>query len=58
MDEMELTETESNMNDLVSRYQQFQDATAEEDGFDGNEGGGARSRLVQKCTDGGPIGCE
>ena len=39
MDEMELTETESNMNDLVSRHQQFQDATAEEDGFDGNEGG-------------------
>ena len=32
MDEMEFTEAESNMNDLVSEYQQFQDATAEEDG--------------------------
>ena len=32
MDEMEFTEAESNMNDLVSEYQQYQDATAEEDG--------------------------
>ena len=32
MDEMELTEAESNMNDLVSEYQQYQDATAEEEG--------------------------
>ncbi|CAF2848823.1 unnamed protein product [Rotaria sp. Silwood2] len=30
MDEMEFTEAESNMNDLVSEYQQYQDATAEE----------------------------
>ena len=29
MDEMEFTEAESNMNDLVSEYQQYQDATAE-----------------------------
>merc|ERR1712046_363481 len=29
-DEMEFTEAESNMNDLVSEYQQYQDATAEE----------------------------
>ena len=28
---MEFTEAESNMNDLVSEYQQYQDATAEED---------------------------
>ena len=28
-DEMEFTEAESNMNDLVSEYQQYQDATAE-----------------------------
>ncbi|KAL4839075.1 hypothetical protein H8958_009714 [Nasalis larvatus] len=27
MDEMEITEAESNMNDLVSEYQQYQDAT-------------------------------
>ena len=35
MDEMEFTEAESNMNDLVSeyqQYQQYQDATAEEEG--------------------------
>merc|ERR1711918_107397 len=41
MDEMEFTEAESNMNDLVSEYQQYQDATAEEDGegedFDDDE---------------------
>ena len=30
MDEMEFTEAESNMNDLVSEYQQYQDATAED----------------------------
>jgi tubulin beta len=32
MDEMEFTEAESNLNDLVSEYQQYQDATAEEEG--------------------------
>ncbi|XP_038859379.1 tubulin beta-2A chain-like isoform X5 [Salvelinus namaycush] len=32
MDEMEFTEAESNMNDLVSEYQQYQDATADEVG--------------------------
>jgi len=31
MDEMEFTEAESNMNDLVSEYQQYQEAQAEED---------------------------
>jgi len=29
MDEMEFTEAESNMNDLISEYQQYQDATVE-----------------------------
>merc|ERR1719451_49368 len=39
MDEMEFTEAESNMNDLVSEYQQYQDATAEDEGeFDEEEG--------------------
>ena len=39
MDEMEFTEAESNINDLVSEYQQYQDATAEEEGeFDEEEG--------------------
>ena len=32
MDEMEFTEAESNMNDLVSEYQQYQDAVVDEDG--------------------------
>src|SRR3954470_871786 len=31
MDEMEFTEAESNMNDLVSEYQQYQDASATDD---------------------------
>jgi len=31
MDEMEFTEAEANMNDLVSEYQQYQDATVDED---------------------------
>lgn len=30
MDEMDFSEAQSNMNDLVSDYQQYQDATAEE----------------------------
>ncbi|RZR98408.1 hypothetical protein BHM03_00027759 [Ensete ventricosum] len=33
MDEMEFTEAESNMNDLVSEYQQYQDATADEEEY-------------------------
>merc|ERR1712190_88562 len=37
MDEMEFTEAESNMNDLVSEYQQYQDATAEDDEFEDEE---------------------
>ena len=39
MDEMEFTEAESNMNDLVSEYQQYQDATVDEDvnEFDGSD---------------------
>ena len=32
MDEMEFTEAESTRSDLVSQYQQYQDATAEEEG--------------------------
>uniref|UniRef100_A0A8C4QAN6 Tubulin beta chain n=1 Tax=Eptatretus burgeri TaxID=7764 RepID=A0A8C4QAN6_EPTBU len=39
MDEMEFTEAESNMNDLISEYQQYQEATidgevCEEDGYE------------------------
>ena len=31
MDEMEFTEAESNMNDLVSEYQQYQEASVDDD---------------------------
>ena len=31
MDEMEFTEAESNMNDLISEYQQYQEATVDDD---------------------------
>ena len=31
MDEMEFTEAEANMNDLVSEYQQYQEATVDDD---------------------------
>ena len=30
MDEMEFSEAESNLNDLINEYQQYQDATAQE----------------------------
>jgi len=47
MDEMEFTEAESNLNDLVSEYQQYQDAGIDEDDEgdsdeeDGSEGSGS-----------------
>ena len=31
MDEMEFTEAESNMNDLVSEYQQYQEASIDDE---------------------------
>jgi tubulin beta len=42
MDEMEFTEAESNMNDLVSEYQQYQDAAADagEENKEAADGGG------------------
>ncbi|TPX44787.1 hypothetical protein SeLEV6574_g04288 [Synchytrium endobioticum] len=47
MDEMEFTEAESNMNDLVSEYQQYQDATAEEEGeFEEGEGEAAEGEAA------------
>lgn len=53
MDEMEFTEAESNMNDLVSEYQQYQDATAEEEGeFDEEaEGEQAQIDVIEECID-------
>ncbi|KMZ06403.1 tubulin beta chain isoform X2 [Drosophila sechellia] len=39
MDEMEFTEAESNMNDLISEYQQYQEATADDEvEFDDEQG--------------------
>jgi len=38
IDEMEFTEAESNMNDLVSEYQQYQEATIDDEEFDDEEG--------------------
>merc|ERR1711953_578591 len=52
MDEMEFTEAESNMNDLVSEYQQYQDATAEDDEFEDEEEDGM---LV--CSSTASAGC-
>ncbi|KAH6596265.1 hypothetical protein BASA50_005309 [Batrachochytrium salamandrivorans] len=37
MDEMDFTEAESNMADLISEYQQYQNATIEQDEFDEEE---------------------
>ena len=37
MDEMEFTEAESNMKDLVSEYQQYQEATCDDDYGDEDE---------------------
>jgi len=39
MDEMEFTEAESNLNDLVSEYQQYQDAGIDDDEGDDDEEG-------------------
>eukprot|EP00463_Aulacantha_scolymantha_P002856 TRINITY_DN35_c0_g1_i3.p1 TRINITY_DN35_c0_g1~~TRINITY_DN35_c0_g1_i3.p1 ORF type:complete len:226 (-),score=59.31 TRINITY_DN35_c0_g1_i3:155-832(-) len=39
MDEMEFTEAESNLNDLVSEYQQYQDAGIDDDDEEGEEEG-------------------
>ena len=35
---MEFTEAESNMIDLVSEYQQYQEATVDDEEFDDEEG--------------------
>ena len=39
MDEMEFTEAEANMNDLVSEYQQYQDASIDDEDNDEDEDG-------------------
>ena len=37
MEELEFTEAESNLADLISEYQQYQDAVVDEDVMDGEE---------------------
>jgi len=40
MDEMEFTEAESNLSDLVNEYQNYQDASADDEGeAEGEEAG-------------------
>jgi tubulin beta len=55
MDEMEFSEAESNMNDLVSEYQQYQDAGVDEDEAYGEEGNGTD---LGESVDGGEVGLE
>ena len=38
MDEMEFTEAESNLSDLVTEYQNYQDASADDEGEGEGEG--------------------
>ena len=40
MDEMEFTEAESNLSDLVTEYQNYQDASADDEGEEEEEGEG------------------
>merc|ERR1712216_682255 len=54
MDEMEFTEAESNMSDLVSEYQQYQDATVDDDGdYDEDEDGADQIRRFSLARLGG-----
>lgn len=39
MDEMDFTEVENNMNDLVAEYQQYQDTTADEEQYEDEDDG-------------------
>jgi len=48
MDEMEFTEAESNMNDLVAEYQQYQEATIDDAEIEEEEGGEAEPEAVEQ----------
>jgi tubulin beta len=50
MDELEFTEAESNMEDLVSEYQQYQEATAEDD-YDHDDGDVADEEFVENVKE-------
>ena len=51
MDELEFTKAESNMNDLVSEYQQYQEATAEDDYDDDDDGDVADEEFVENVKE-------
>nr|P12458.1 RecName: Full=Tubulin beta-2 chain; AltName: Full=Tubulin beta-major chain [Physarum polycephalum]AAA29977.1 major beta tubulin of mitotic spindle [Physarum polycephalum] len=51
MDEMEFTEAESNMNDLVSEYQQYQEASVDDEAMEDDaeaEGGAGQNEAVEE----------
>jgi len=48
MDEMEFTEAESNMHDLISEYQQYQEAVVDEEGAEQAEEGGAEEEAKEE----------
>jgi len=48
MDEMEFTEAESNMHDLISEYQQYQEAGVDEEGAEQAEEGGAEEEAKEE----------
>ncbi|KAJ2307261.1 hypothetical protein H4S02_009821, partial [Coemansia sp. RSA 2611] len=53
MDEMEFTEAESNMNDLINEYQQYQEATADEElAYEGEEGAYAEEYAEEEYAEG------
>jgi len=50
MDEMEFTEAESNMHDLISEYQQYQEAGVEEDD-EAAEGEGGQEENAEEAKE-------
>jgi len=50
MDEMEFTEAESNMNDLISEYQQYQEATNEAASPEAADGGEAKGEASGEAS--------
>ncbi|KAJ2360508.1 hypothetical protein H4S01_005702, partial [Coemansia sp. RSA 2610] len=48
MDEMEFTEAESNVNDLINEYKQYQDATVDDEmAYEGEEGAYAEEEYAE-----------
>lgn len=51
MDEMEFTEAESNMHDLVSEYQQYQEAGVDDDDLEEEHGEGEEEEAQEGEVD-------